>query len=132
MVKAAARRLPTELAQVVEFAGEDACVIAEEKIGVLQPDWDPLADSTVVDKTRLGFEPPDYDPLLRKGDLKVSFEWGANGLQAYLTSKDPVMFWHEYGTAAMPPRPVIGPAMLEAGLVAQVALGKVAQEMLEP
>lgn len=132
MVKAGAARLPLELAKVVEFTGFDACEIAHDMIGVLQPDWPPLADSTMADKKKLGFQPPDYDPLLRGDTLKESFEWGANGFQAYLTSSDPVMFFHEWGTAAMPPRPVIGPAMLEAAAIAQAALGTVAKEMLEP
>jgi len=137
LVKAGAGRLPLELAKVVDFAGGDASEIARDMIGVKQDWWLTLADSTKQDKALLAkagynFTPPEYNPLLREGELKESFEWGANGLQAYLTSSDPVMFFHEYGTAAMPPRPVIGPAMLEAAAVAQTALGTIAKEILEP
>jgi HK97 gp10 family phage protein len=91
---------------------------AREQIGEYQPqagnypEWAELAESTEEEKTRLG-APPDA-PLLRFGDLQKSFRSTLNGDdEVVIGSTDPVLEYHEFGTVKMPPRPVLGPALLK-------------------
>lgn len=91
---------------------------AREQIGHYQaaagayPAWEPLAESTEDEKARVGA--PAEAPLLRFGDLRDSFRSESLGPEeAIAGSIDPVMEYHEFGTAKMPPRPVIGPAVFK-------------------
>ena len=74
-------------------------------------EWAELAESTEDEKARVG-APPDA-PLLRFGDLAKSFRFSVDGEEVYVGSTDPVMEYHEFGTSKMPPRSVIGPALLK-------------------
>ena len=74
------------------------------------PAWAPLADSTEADKARLGA--PSGAPLLRFGALYASFQHEARGDEGVVGSTDPTMIYHEFGTSKMPPRPVLGPALV--------------------
>jgi phage gpG-like protein len=75
------------------------------------PAWEPLAESTEDEKARVGA--PAEAPLERFGDLQKSFRSELVGNnEAIIGSTDPVMEFHEYGTSKMPPRPVVGPALL--------------------
>lgn len=115
--------------------GEAAEQIARGKVGEYQPEvgpfpaWAPLAESTVEDKTRQGYAPPD-NPLLREGDLRDSVGHHVEPMLLEVGSTDPVMRYHETGTSKMPPRPVIGPAMLETVPVAQEVLGGALADVL--
>ncbi len=91
---------------------------AREQIGRYQPavgaypQWAPLAESTDEEKARLGA--PADAPLLRWGDLKRSFRSTLiSDEEVIVGSIDPNMDWHEFGTIKMPPRPVLGPALLK-------------------
>lgn len=76
------------------------------------PQWAPLAESTDDEKARLGA--PADAPLKRWGDLKKSFRSTPVGeTEMIVGSTDPNMEWHEFGTVKMPPRPVLGPALLK-------------------
>ena len=76
------------------------------------PAWAPLAESTEEAKARMGA--PADAPLLREGDLKTSFRSNFEGADTVIVgSTDPVMEFHEFGTVKMPPRPVLGPALLK-------------------
>jgi HK97 gp10 family phage protein len=76
------------------------------------PEWAPLAESTEDEKARLGA--PADAPLERFGDLKKSFRSTMVGdKEVIVGSTDPNMDWHEFGTSKMPPRPVLGPALLK-------------------
>ena len=74
-------------------------------------EWAELAESTEDEKARVG-APPDA-PLLRFGDLLKSFRYSVEGEELYAGSIDPVMEYHEFGTSKMPPRSVVGPALLK-------------------
>jgi hypothetical protein len=130
LVRGAAETLPARLEEVVAQVAVIAVESAKDKIGVQQGYWDELRPSTKADKKRLGFSGPYFSPLLRKGELLASIEGAQEGLTATLLSTDEVMFWHEYGTAKMAPRPVIGPSMLEASEIGSDALVSIARTLL--
>ncbi len=71
--------------------------------------WSPLADSTKRERVRLGFTPDD--PLLRTGDLRDSIEHEVEDWDAVVGSTSPIMPYQEFGTARIPPRPVLGIAL---------------------
>lgn len=75
------------------------------------PAWAPLSPATEERKAAKG--QPSDSPLVAEGDLKGSFSHQAQGLELVAGSKDPKMVFHEFGTAKMPPRPVVGPAGFE-------------------
>lgn len=91
------------------------------------PEWAPLAESTEDQKARMGYEPDA--PLLAEGDLKKSFRSTLEGEDTVIVgSTDPVMEFHEFGTVKMPPRPVLGPALLKNIENIQKLLGFAAME----
>lgn len=107
---------------------KDACemikVDARKQIGVYQqavgdyPEWAPLAESTIEQKESAGFDPKagmdDDAPLFREGDLLKSFRSTiVSENEAIVGSTDLVMTYHEFGTNKMPPRPVLGPALVK-------------------
>lgn len=95
---------------------------AQEKIGHYQEGippfeaWPALAPATIAEKTMLGYAPPD-NPLLRRGALRDSYHFvvtrGLVAPEVTAGTGDPVGLWQEMGTSTIPPRPVVGPAMLE-------------------
>lgn len=92
--------------------------IARQKIGHYQeavgpfPEWAPLAESTEAEKARLGFS--TGAPLLRTGDLRKSIEAHSSPLGFRVGSKLDIAAYQEFGTEHIPPRPFLGPALLES------------------
>ncbi|EXF95803.1 hypothetical protein HK44_020670 [Pseudomonas fluorescens HK44] len=72
--------------------------------------WADLADSTEASKAANGY--PADSPLRANGDLAESFTHTTHGLETVVGSTDPVMVYHEFGTPKMPPRNVVGAALL--------------------
>jgi hypothetical protein len=91
---------------------------AQSKFGIYQdavgefPAWEQLADSTQAERERLGYSP--NDPLYRTGDLMASIDDNVTPNKVQVGSANPIMVWQEEGTPTIPPRPVLGPAMLES------------------
>lgn len=81
----------------------------QEEVGAF-PGWPELAEATKDDRVRQGFS--ENEPLLRTGELRDSIEHQVEGLEAVIGSPDERMAWHEFGTAKMPARPVLGPAVV--------------------
>jgi hypothetical protein len=114
--------------------GDAAVEIAQAKIGHYQdevppfPAWPELADSTKADRVRQGY--PADEPLLRTGELRDSISHHVEPMLLEVGSVDPVMKYQEHGTDKIPPRPVIGPAMLEIIPVAQEILGGALADVL--
>lgn len=73
------------------------------------PEWAELADATKEDRVAKGFT--ENDPLLRTGDLRDSIERETSDWEGTVGSTSEIMPFHEFGTAKMPPRPVMGPAL---------------------
>ena len=89
---------------------------AKSEFGVYQPPvgefpgWPELADSTQEEREHLGFTP--NDPLLRTGELRDSIEHEVDELEAVVGSTSEIMPYQELGTSKIPPRPVLGPALV--------------------
>ena len=87
------------------------------------PAWAPLADSSEKEKDRIGA--PLGAPLLRHGGLYASFEHEVLAFDdGVVGSTDPTLIYHEFGTEKMPPRPVLGPAVVKNRERIQQILGK--------
>jgi HK97 gp10 family phage protein len=101
---------------------------AKDEIGHYQPSigpfnaWDPLADSTEEDKARKGFEP--NAPLERTGQFRDSWKSEAEGKEGVVGSTDERAPWFEFGTTKMPPRPVLGPAVIHNSAAIKKIIGK--------
>jgi len=102
---------------------------AKAQIGHYQPEvgdfpaWAPLAESTEAEKQRLGA--PLGAPLLRHGGLYASFEHEVLAPDdGVVGSTDPTLVFHEFGTSKMPPRPVMGPAVVRNRERIQKILGQ--------
>lgn len=121
---------------IYEQAGLERCLVlientAKKEFGVYQgsqgpfPAWAELSEVTKDERVRLGFS--DDEPLKRSGELRDAIEHDVEGLEGVVgvksgkthTPYEPggseadlgdIMVWHEFGTAHMPPRPVLGPA----------------------
>jgi hypothetical protein len=90
---------------------------AQDEIGTYQPSvgpfraWQELADSTKADRVAQGYT--ENDPLLRSGALRASYEHQVYGYEAVVGSKSNIALWQEIGTSrGIPPRPVLGPAVI--------------------
>jgi phage gpG-like protein len=102
-------------------AGLEKCAVkvettAKDEIGHYQagigpfPAWADLADSTEEQKAKKGY--PSDAPLLATGEMQNSITHTTHLLEAVIGSTDKKMVYHEFGTLKMPPRPVMGPAVL--------------------
>lgn len=96
-------------AQVVENEAKAEFGIYQGAIGPYDK-WEELADTTKADRVAHGYS--ENDPLLRSGDLRDSISHEVNGASAVIGSTDDVMVYQELGTETIPPRPVLGPALL--------------------
>ncbi len=104
---------------VFRYAMIRACVMVQSdamlRIGHYQaavgpfPKWQQLAAETQAERARLGYTP--NDPLLRTGDLARSIQFTIEGDTGYVGSDHPVAAYQELGTARIPARPFLGPAL---------------------
>lgn len=91
---------------------------AQKRIGEYQEytgpfnSWKPLAEATVADRIAQGFTPDD--PLLRTGELRDSIEAVVKGNEAVVGSTSEIAMYQELGTAKIPPRPFLGPAIYDS------------------
>jgi HK97 gp10 family phage protein len=85
------------------------------------PAWEPLSDATEREKAAKGY--PVDAPLLRTGEMRDSIVKEVSGLEAVIGSLDDKMLYHEFGTAHIPPRPVLGPAVFKKREKIQKILG---------
>jgi HK97 gp10 family phage protein len=114
--------------EALRKSGELIQKAAQHKIGEYQAAsgpfaaWEPLTESTVDDRKRRNYTP--NDPLLRSGELQRSIviEAGVNkvliGVKSAPTEDGKadigdIAVYQELGTATIPPRPFLGPALHE-------------------
>ncbi len=73
-------------------------------------DWAPLASATEARKAALGYE--SDAPLAGSGALRDSIVVEQDGATVTVGSTLDVAAYQEFGTATIPPRPFLGPALL--------------------
>ncbi|MCM2537994.1 hypothetical protein [Burkholderia glumae] len=101
----------------LEAVAEKIEKTAQAEIGTYQgavgpfPAWPQLAADTQAERVALGFTA--NEPLLRSGQLRASYEHQVRGYEAIIGSKSDIALWQELGTSrGIPPRPVLGPAVI--------------------
>src|SRR5258708_5729701 len=96
--------------------------------------WPPLAPSTIAQKKKLGYvgRISATDPLLRTGEMRDSIDGEAFGLTGIVGATDEKAVYHELGTAKMPPRRFLGPALVGQLPVAERFFGELAMSLLTP
>lgn len=85
------------------------------------PSWDALSPTYEARKVAAGFKAGA--PLLRTGEMRDSIGHEVKGDQAVIGAKDPKAIAHELGTAKIPPRPFIGPAVFRNRKLIEQILG---------
>ena len=106
---------------------------ARAMIGTEDEAWPALADATIAEKERLGYvgSVSATDPLLRTGELRDSIEVRrVDAERAIVASDDPVLAYQEFGTARIPPRPVIGAVLLRSKAKLESLIGEAAVRFL--
>jgi phage gpG-like protein len=128
-----AQREPLMREQALKRAAETVRDEARALVGTEDPSWAPLADATVAEKSRLGYvgQITATDPLLRTGRLRDSIEIRAvSPDRAVIASDDPILAFQEFGTARIPPRPVIGTALFRTKAAVEHLIGEAAARLL--
>lgn len=94
--------------------------------------WAPLKPRTIAEKQRLGYTGrlSDDDPLYRTGEMRLSISYRIEGLALTIGSPDQVAKFQEIGTARIPPRPFIGPALFEVQPLAGEKLARSVYDVL--
>ena len=126
-------------------AGLETCALliektAKDEIGHYQaeagpfPAWAPLADSTMKEKTRLGYvgRLSADDPLYRTGEMRDSLEHKTGDLETEIGTFSEIAPFHEFGTDKMPPRPFLGPALVNNKRNIERIIGAFAASALAP
>lgn len=105
--------IPAAIHRTLTSAAERLQADARAMVGTEPAIWPALATATIAQKQRLGFtgHVSPTDPLLRTGQLRESITATADPDGITLASSDPVMTFHEHGTARMPARPVLAPTI---------------------
>lgn len=98
-----------ECAKLIEQTAKDEIGFYQSATGPF-PAWADLAESTEQEKARLGY--PLNAPLERTGKMRDSIKSESNGHEAIIGSQEETLVYHEFGTEKMPPRPVLGPAVV--------------------
>jgi phage gpG-like protein len=107
----------SHLGRGLEAAAELIQNTARAKLGHYQssvehfPAWPELADYTKADRVAKGFT--ENDPLLRTGALRDSIGHEVHGFEAVIGSTSDVAVFQELGTNKIPPRPFLGPAVVQ-------------------
>ena len=126
-----AAELPNTYADAMRASAVAVQDDAKERIGHYQAGWAALAPSTVAEKTRLGYAGvplPGGDggdnPLLRTGELRDSITCWSTAREFIVGSASDTLKFQEFGTKTIPPRPVLGPAMMHTMPFAVTVLGR--------
>ena len=109
-----------------ELEAAAAILEAEAKSypGTYQDGWAALAESTIAQKQT------GDSPLLETGEMRDSIAHNSDEHVAYVGSNNPKMTWQELGTDRIPPRPVLGLALIKAKDKVEAAVGKIVMERL--
>lgn len=122
----------------LEAIGQMVEAEAKKVIGTYEFDWPQLAEPTQADRERKGYAP--NEPLLRTGELRAAIEHQVDAHGRFVEIGVPegvphsgtgatvgdIATWQEFGTATIPPRPFLGPALYY--LLGNGAIQQVVQE----
>ena len=125
-------KVPLELETVSAVVAENAAIEARSMIGVKQPGWEDLTESTKASKGKLGFAPPDFNPLLRSGSMRDSIRFISTSMGGVIGSDDKTLVYHEMGTSKMVARPLLGQALMRTMPLLEQMLGESAEMLLTP
>lgn len=102
----------------LNYAAIRVLQIIRKKFGKYQPPigpfpgWDPLTPETLARRRRRGIN-PNNEPLLESKDLKESYTIEDGHPGVVIGSDSPYAGVQETGNEHIPPRPVVGPAILQ-------------------
>jgi HK97 gp10 family phage protein len=108
-IHANARAALETVAQRVEKTAKAEFGVYQDAVGPF-PEWAELAESTKEDRVAKGYA--ENNPLLRDGTLRDSISHDVKDLTATIGSTSQIMEYQEFGTSRIPPRPVLGPAVI--------------------
>lgn len=132
----------------LEQIGQRVEATAKAEFGIYQPEvgdfeaWKELADATKADRVHQGY--PEDTPLLRSGETRdsISHMVSTEGLttpsvqviesEVAIGSTSDIMLYQELGTPTIPPRPVLGPALLQNDHFVKEILGRAAAAGILP
>jgi phage gpG-like protein len=92
--------------------------------GEYQTGWPALQPATIARKAT------GDSPLLETGELRDSIVHNSDEHEAHVGSNNPKMRWHEFGTKRMPPRPILGVAVVQAEAAIVAAVGNVVMQRI--
>lgn len=97
---------------VLELTGEDILADVQAKFGHQQDGWPDLAEATQTARVAAGY--PADEPLLMTGTLRDAYEVWQDGEDVVVGVRPEspeaiIAEAQEFGTATIPPRPVLGP-----------------------
>ncbi len=130
-----------QIGQAVEQQAQAEMGVYQQAVGPFSA-WPELADSTKADRVAQGYT--ENDPLRRSGALAASItnvvdtvalaHVGAHVAagEVVIGSEAPVMLYQEVGTPKIPPRPVLGPAVIHQEPMIKQAAGIALAEGLLP
>lgn len=109
--------------ELLEDAAKGMIGHYQDQHGPMQ-DWAPLSPATEEAKAAHGY--PTDAPLLASGAMRESITHEVEDWEATMGATDPKMEFHEFGTAKIPPRPVIGQALYQNIAKVQRLIGNAA------
>jgi HK97 gp10 family phage protein len=96
-------------AKLIETTAKDKLGYYQEAVGPY-PAWEQLSDRTLAEHAALGV---GDSPLVLTGGLYASIEHQVNDTEAVIGTKSEIGLYQEIGTDKIPPRPFMGPSLLE-------------------
>lgn len=131
-------RLEETIVEVNVLPDVAAQMLADIKarFGVQGEGWPDLAPDTQQQRVRLGFAADE--PLLRTGALRDAYTiWSDVGTHEVIIGVPPesdqaaVAEAQEFGTDTIPPRPVLGPVVMEKGHLLPDGIGRVVERAIK-
>lgn len=106
-----AKQIHVGIAAAMKTSAIAVADAAKEKLdGKEQPqDWPELSDSTKAERVRKGYD--ENAPLLASGALRDSIQYRSSEKSFEVGSDNQIAVYQELGTATIPPRPFLAPAL---------------------
>jgi hypothetical protein len=128
--------IPEAIEDTLNYAAIRVLQRIRKKFGNYQPPvgpfpgWDPLTPETIARRARRGIQAAENTPLLESEDLKESYQIEDASPGVVIGSDSPYAGVQETGNEHIPPRPVVGPSILEVELNSKDDLAEVFADVL--